>query len=329
MIMNRSRTTRLNSSALASLRFFEAVARLMNFTRAGAELSVTPGAVSHQIKYLEDSLGFKLFYRLPKQIRLTEEGQKFAELVARTLKELDEGAASVVRAYHSTLEVRLRAGPSFALRWLVPRLGGLCKRHPNIKLRVIGDYGYFDPVHRDFDIAVEFIQGPVAALHSEVLLEEYLVPVCSPEYLAKQRPLKAFAELKRCILLHDGDAWESAAEDAEWRLWLKEVGAYEVDSSQGQFFTLANMAIEAALTGQGIAMGRVSLVEDLLRARRLVAPFPQRVKSPTRYCLVYPDELANSPGVKAVAEWLRQEARMTTDTAAERELQRRASVARH
>ena len=319
---------RLNSNALASLRFFEAAARLLSFTRAGSELSVTASAVSHQIKYLEDSLGCKLFYRLPKQIKLTEEGQKFADLVARALKELDDGAASVVCAYRSTLEIRLRAGPSFALRWLVPRLGDLCKRHPNIKLRVIGDYGYFDPVHRDFDIAVEFIRGSVPALHSEVLMEEYLTPVCSPEYLAKQGPLRATTDLKQCVLLHDGDAWESAAEDAEWRYWLTEVGSPEVDSSRGQFFTLADMAIEAALSGQGIAMGRLSLVEDLLKTRRLVAPFAQRVRSPTRYCLVYPQELANRPGVKAVAEWLREETRRTTHAPVQPDSRGRVNTAR-
>lgn len=301
---------RLNSATLATLRFFEAAARLESFTRAASELCITQGAVSHQVRYLEESLGCKLFYRVPRQITLTEEGKKFAGLVTRVLKELDEGAEAIARAHRSTLDVRLRAGPSFALRWLVPRLGDLCERHPSIKLRVIGDYGYFDPVHRDFDLAIELLQGSLPALHTEVLMEEYLTPVCSPEFLARQGPLKTPSDLKRCVLLHDGDAWESASEDVEWRHWLNEVGAPEVDSSRGQFFTLANMAIEAALSHQGIAMGRLCLVEELLKSRRLVAPFQQRnVKSPTRYCLVYPEELAERPGVKVVAQWLREQAR--------------------
>lgn len=299
---------RLNSTALAALRFFEAAARLSSFRRAASELSVTQGAVSHQIKYLEEFLGCKLFYRLPRQIKLTEEGEQFAAVVARALRDLNQGVEAVVAPKRSTVDVSVRAGPSFALRWLVPRLGRLHALHPNIKLRVIGAYGYFDPVHRDFDLAIEYLQRPVSALHTEGLMEEYLTPVCSPRYLAEHDFLESPAGLARCTLLHDGDAWPSAGEDAEWRYWLHEAGAPEVDSRQGQFFTLADMAIEAALAHQGVAMGRQSLVEGLLATGQVIAPFPQRIKSPSRYCLVYPKESANRSGVKQVMAWLRTEA---------------------
>ncbi len=264
--------------------------------------------MSHQVKYLEDFLGCKLFFRLPKQVKLTEEGEKFANVVAGALKALDQGAEALVAPSRSTINVRLRTGPSFALRWLVPRLGLLHALHPNIKLHIIGAYGYFDPVHRDFDLAVEFIQASLPALHTEVLMEEYLTPVCSQEYLERYDFLSQPRDLARCTLLHDGDAWENASEDAEWRHWLREVGEFDIDSSHGQFFTLANMAIEAALTHQGVAMGRLSLVRELLESKRLVAPFEQRVKCPTSYCLVYPSELASRPGIRAVIEWLREQA---------------------
>lgn len=301
---------RLNSTTLASLRFFEAAARLMSFSRAGTELGVTQGAVSHQIRYLEDSMGCKLFYRLPKQVKLTEHGEQFAKVIARTLKEIDDAAEATAASARSMIDIRLRAGPSFALRWLVPRLGKLYADHPDIKLHVIGAYGHFDPQYRNFDLAVEFVQGIVPAMRTEVLLEEYLAPVCTREYLDKHDFLTTPADLARCTLLHDGDAWESATEDAEWHLWLSEVGAIEVDSKQGQFFTLANMAIEAALADQGVAMGRLSLVEDLLAQGRLVSLFPKLVKKiPTRYCLVYPNELTKRPAVRVVIEWLRAEAK--------------------
>lgn len=308
--MKNEAMRRLNSAALATLRFFEAAARLESFTRAASELCITQGAVSQNIKCLEDRLGCKLFFRLPGQIKLTDEGRRFAEVVAHALRELEDAAEAVVAPHRSRIDVRLRAGPSFALRWLVPRLGRLHARHPNIKLHVIGDYGYFDPVHRDFDLAVEFVQSPLQGLHTEFLMDEYLAPVCSPEYLAKHDFVKTPEDLARCTLLHDGDAWEEAAsEDAEWRYWLGEMGALGVDSSEGQFFTLANMAIEAALAHQGIAMGRLALVEDLLASRRLVTPFAQRTQSPTNYRLVYPTELTGRPGVMEVANWLREEAR--------------------
>jgi LysR family glycine cleavage system transcriptional activator len=319
---------RLNSAALATLRFFEAAARLESFTRAATELSITQGAVSHHVKYLEDFLGCKLFFRLPKQIKLTDEGKKFAEVAARLMRELDEAAAAIIAPRKSRIDVRLRAGPSFALRWLVPRLGHLHALHPNIKLHVIGEYGYFDPVHRDFDLAVEFLQAPRQGLHTEFLMDEFLAPVCSPEYLAKNELLKKPADLTRCTLLHDGEAWEAASEDAEWRYWLSEVGALSVDSNEGHFFTMANMAIEAALAHQGVAMGRLSLVEDLLGANRLVTPFSGRIKSPTNYRLVYPRELAGRPGVTEVANWLREEAKAGSDTRAERNSNKSLSVVR-
>lgn len=317
---------RLNSATLSTLRFFEAAARLESFTRAGAELCVTQGAVSQNVKCLEDRLGCKLFFRLPGQIRLTDDGKKFAEVVSRVLRELEEAADAVVAPRRARIDVRLRAGPSFALRWLVPRLGRLHARHPNIKLHVIGDYGYFDPVHRDFDLAVEFVQAPLQGLHTEFLMDEYLAPVCSPEYLAKNDFLKAPEDLARCTLLHDGDAWEAASEDEEWRFWLSEVGALKVDSNEGQFFSLANMAIEAALAHQGVAMGRLALVEDLLAASRLVTPFSKKIKSLTNYRLVYPAELAGRPGVTEVANWLREETRRSSDIDAEPSLRRYLGV---
>src|SRR6185437_6489231 len=308
---------RLNSAALTALRFFESAARHESFTRAATELCITQGAVSQHIKCLEERLGCKLFFRLPGQIKLTDDGKKFAEVVGRVLRELEDAAEVLMAPRKSKINVRLRTGPSFALRWLVPRLGQLHARHPNIKLHVIGDYGYFDPVHRDFDLAVEFVQAPLQGLHTEFLMDEYLSPVCSPEYLAKNNFLQTPEDLARCTLLHDGDAWEAASEDAEWRYWLNAAGAVKVDSNEGQFFTLANMAIEAALSHQGIAMGRMSLVDDLLATKRLVTPFQQRIKSPTSYRLVYPAELAGRPGVTEIANWLREEARQGVEVSVE------------
>lgn len=318
---------RLNSTALAALRFFEAAARHLSFRRAAVELSVTQGAVSHQIKYLEQFLGCKLFYRLPKQIKLTEEGEQFVAVVSHALKELNQSAEALISPKRSTLEVRLRAGPSFALRWLVPRLGSLHARHPNIQLRLIGAYGYFDPVHRNFDLAIEYLQAPVPALHTETLMDDQLTPVCSPQYQARC-PVNAPADLARCTLLHDGDAWTSGSDDAEWRYWLNEAGASEVDSRQGQFFTLADMAIEAALNHQGVAMGRLSLVRELLAAGSLVAPLPHRIASPNRYCLVYPRELAARRGVREVIEWLHAEAGGTNSTSGSVPAPKRRDIAK-
>jgi LysR family glycine cleavage system transcriptional activator len=296
----------LSSSTLASLRFFEAAARLLSFKAAALELHVTQGAVSQQIKNLEEALGCKLFYRLPRQITLTEEGRRFAAVVRRSLEAIETEAQDIA-ALGATVDIRLRAGPSFALRWLVPRLGNFYAAHPHIRLYVNAAYGYFDPARREFDLAIELMGEPLPALRCEFLMDEYLVPVCTPLYRAKKK-LKKPEDLARCALLHDAEPWDGSTQDAEWRYWLDNVGVTGIDSTQGQFFSLANMAIEAALNQQGVAMGRAALVQDQLESGELVSPFKQRVKSPQKYYLLYPQERAARAEMKAVITWLQQQA---------------------
>lgn len=297
----------LTSSTLASLRYFAAAARLQSFKQAALELHVTQGAVSQQIKHLERALGCELFHRLPRQIRLTVAGERFFNVVRQALQAIEQEARAVGPGT-SSRDIRVRAGPSFALRWLVPRLGDFYVRHPQVKLFVHAAYGDFDLARRDFDLAIELMRGKVAGLHSECLMHEYLMPVCTPEYLARHAFLKKPQELQRCVLLHDAEPWPGAEKNGEWRHWLRGVGASEVDSGQGQFFSLANMSIEAALNGQGVAMGRATLVGDLLEQGRLVAPFKRRVKSPVRYWLVCSKELRERADMQIVMGWLREQA---------------------
>lgn len=299
---------RLNSTALSTLRFFDVAARLLSFTRAAEELCVTQSAVSQHIKALEDRLQCKLFFRLPRQIKLTDDGKDFAEVITRKLRELDDAAEILVVPHRSKIDVRLRADPSFALGWLIPRLGRLHARCPKIKLHVIGNHGRFDGAEKSSDLAIEMAQAPPQRMHSDLLMQEYLIPICSPEYLEKHSYLITPADLPRCVLLHAAPPWQSASEDAEWRYWLNAVGAPQIESNRGQFFTFAHMAIEAALSHQGIAMGRWSLVEKLLDNRAVVTPFPQRIKTPTSYRLVYSNEITSRPGISEVVNWLHQEA---------------------
>lgn len=297
----------LNSSTLASLRFFAAAARTSSFKKAALELHVTQGAVSQQIKHLEDSLGVRLFYRLVRQVTLTEAGLRFATIVERALQDLERGAQSVA-ATRSVADIRLRAGPSLALRWLIPRLGDFYSRHSGVRIFVDAAHGVFDPARREFDLAIESSRGKPAGMKGEPLMEEYLLPLCTPEFLRRHSFLKRAKDLVRCVLLHDGQPWVGAARDAEWRYWLDAVGATGVDSQQGQFFSLANMSIEAALRHQGVAMGRSTLIPELLLTGQLVAPFKQRVKSPKRYWVLYHGEAATQPGMQAVIRWLHEQA---------------------
>src|SRR5262249_26834068 len=165
----------LSSSTLTSLRFFDAAARNLSFKQAAKELHVTQGAVSQQIKHLERALTCKLFYRLTRQISLTEEGVRFAAIVRRALEDIEQGAQAIAGA-NANVTIRVRVGPSLALSWLVPRLGEFYQTHPDIKLFIVGTYGHLDPARREFDLAVEAIRAKVASLQSEFLMDEYLVP---------------------------------------------------------------------------------------------------------------------------------------------------------
>lgn len=297
----------LNSSRLASLRFFVTAARTLSFKRAAAELHVTQGAVSQQIKHLEGALGVKLFIRRPGQVALTEEGVRFAGIVERALDDIED-AAQAFTAVRTTVDLRLRAAPSFSLRWLVPRLADFYTRHAHIRLFVEGAYGIYNPGRREFDLAIERLREPVSGICSELLMKEQLVPVCSPPYLKRHAFLKKPGDLVECTLLHDAQPWVGASESAEWQYWLNQVGADSVDSTAGQFFNLANMAIEAALTDQGVAMGRLALIKRLLDAGQLVAPFKPVIESPTHYYLVYHKDLTSRPSMRAVVQWLHEQA---------------------
>jgi len=206
------------------------------------------------------------------------------------------------------IDFRLHAGPSFASRWLIPRLGTLYALLPDLQLHVIGTRDYFDPAELDFGLAVAFTQHPASSLHKEVLLQEYLTPICSPEYLAGNRFLKTPADLASWTLLYHSDTWPSTAHDGEWSLWLHEVGAQSINASQRLFFSLPNLAIESALAHQGIAMGRMCLIQELLAQGTLVSPLPSAVKTPGRYYLVYHHDFPGRRGAQAMIEWLREEA---------------------
>jgi DNA-binding transcriptional LysR family regulator len=297
----------LNSSTLASLRFFSAAARTGSFKRAALDLHVTQGAVSQQIKHLEGALGVKLFYRWVRRVTLTEEGERFARVVEGSLDEI-EREAHAIRSLQTSVEIRLRAGPSFALRWLVPRLGDFYAQHTGLRLFINAAYGALDLGRPEFDLAIERVKERIPGIYSERLMNEFLTPICSSSYL-KRHEIKEPADLKHCTLLHDAQPWMGAAEDAEWRHWLNEVESIEVDSSRGQFFSLSNMAVEAALTHQGVALGRICLIKDLLEGGRLVMPFKMCVSSPTDYYLVYRKEAGTRPGMRNVIEWLKKKAR--------------------
>jgi LysR family glycine cleavage system transcriptional activator len=284
---------------LNALRVFEVAARQLSFTRAADELHVTQTAVSHQMRLLEAHLGVPLFVRLPRRLELTAHGQAYARELGRVFARIqDATAALTVRPGRQVLA--LTSLPSFAARWLLPRIGRFSRAHPDTDLRLIATERQLDFAREPVDVGIRFGYGRYAGLRAEKLMDDAWFPVCAPRLLAKRRS-PTLADLRRQPLLHD-DSQEV------WRRWLRAAGARGVDPERGHVFTDASMMLQAAADGHGFAMGRRALVERDLAARRLVRPFPLSLPCDQSYYLVASEQTAELPKVKAFRAWIVAEA---------------------
>lgn len=294
---------------LNALRAFEAAARHLSFDKAARELHVTPGAISQQIKSLEDWLGVALFRRLPRGVLLNDAGQVYwpelrdaFDLMARATERLgthDLGNVLTV----STM-------PSFAARWLIPRLGRLSERHAALQVRVAASSALTDFQREDVDVAIRFGHGNYPGLAVSRLLEEVVFPVCDPRLPNSKRPLRALADLSRHVLLHD-EPDPSGVHVLDWAHWLAAVGAVGVDARSGPRFTYTHMTLQAAAAGQGVALGTSVLVDDDQVTGRLIRPLAESVKSPYAYYLVCPEATRSRPKIKAFWDWALGEAEIT------------------
>jgi len=287
---------------LNALRAFEAAGRHLSFTRGAEELHVTQAAVSQQVKLLEKHLGTRLFRRLHRSLVLTEEGQLYLAAVRDALDALEAATRRLSAGeMHSLLTVSVL--PSFAARWLVPRLGRFHRRHPEIDIRLAPDAKVVDFARHDADVGIRYGRGRYPGLRCDRLLEEEVFPVCSPALLAGGPPLRAPADLARHTLLHD----ES---DDDWRTWLLAAGVEGVTVGRGPIFTDSSMLLQAAVDGQGIALARSVLAKDELAAGRLARPFGSSgsiVQPGYAYFLVCPERAAEWPRVGAFRAWLLDE----------------------
>lgn len=280
----------LTPSLLAWLRCFDAAARCRSFTRAAAELCITQGAVSQQIKQLEAWLHKPLFLRTPGGLTPTPEGQWLSVVVRESLQGLEDTLMRM-RATDVSEPLNLSCVPSFAMVWLTPRLGDFYRSHPRIALRVIGEFHGLDRQRMARDglaAAVRFDPGDYRDLDATEVLDEWLVPVASPAFVAAHPRLRSADRLRGVSLLHDASPWDGAEPFAEWKHWLDHAGVTLPPSSlaQGAQFNLSQLAITAAIAGQGIAMGRLALVLGDLVSGRLVVPFGPKVRSRASYFFV-------------------------------------------
>jgi len=293
--------------SLNALRAFEASARHLSLTRAAAELNVTPAAVGHQIKALEDHLGVRVFQRTRRGLRLTAVGQALFPGVAEGFGRL-AGAVEEARAREAGRALVVSVVPTFASKWLVPRLYRFAEAHEQINVRIEATDRPVDLLQEDVDLAIRLGQRPEEALHADVLFEEEVFPVCSPALLRGEHPLRAPSDLRWHTLLHVD--WKHTAQSwVNWEQWLEAAGADQVDASGGPRFSLFGMAIQSAIAGRGVALTGSVFVEEDLAAERLVKPFDVSVPVDCRYYLLCARPGLGDPKISAFRDWLLEEAR--------------------
>lgn len=294
-----------NLPPLNALRAFEAAARHLSFAKAAEELHVTPSAISHQIKSLEAYLGLPLFRRMNKAILLTDEGQTLLPGLRAGFQQLAEAVARA-RACNLRQVLTISAAPSFASKWLVPRLDKFRRQHPDIDVRIDASIELVDYAQADVDVGIRYGTGHYPDLYSECLLSDEIVPVCSPVLLEGEHPLRQPADLRYHTLLHiDESTINSGWPD--WPMWCRSAGIDDIDSQRGSRFSQTSLALQAAVQGHGVALLSFVLVADDLAEGRLVKLFAASFPVEFCYYFVCLHTSLTNPKVAAFQRWLQQE----------------------
>ncbi len=292
---------------LNSVRAFEAAARHLSFTHAAEELFVTPAAISQQVKLLEGHLGERLFQRLNRALELTEAGKMLLPAFGTGLDAIDEAVRHLgARQERGPLDVN--TSPAFASKWLIPRLDGFQQQHPQFEVRVTASLDLVEFDRDEVDVAIRFGRGDYAGLAADWLMGEEAFPVCAPALLEGPHPLRLPADLRHHQLLHDGTR-QLGDVAPDWRMWLQAAGVKGVNPNYGMTLRPWTMVLDAAIEGQGVALGRTNLVANDLASGRLVRPFDLSLPFNFVYWLAYRPEALNQPKVKAFRDWILSEVR--------------------
>lgn len=288
----------LTLPSLNGLRSFEAAARHLSFTRAAAELLVTQTAISHQIRRLEEQLGIRLFERRTRELRLTREAAAYLPAVQAAFEELRQATARLQRPVRDGL-LTVSTTASLAAKWLVTRVAAFQDANPGIEVRITTSAHLVDFRREEIDMAVRYGRGSWAGLRARWLMAEDIFPVCSPALLQAAKPLRQPGDLVHHTLLH------ASASREDWQLWLTAAGLpVSIAQRRGMSFDQSFMAIQAAVDGLGVALGRTRFVEADLAAGRLVMPFDVVLPADAGFYIVAPEETADSPKIALFREWL-------------------------
>ncbi len=288
---------------LTALRAFEAAARHMSFARAAGELNVTPAALSFQIKNLEAHLGAPLFRRLNRAVELTEAGRALQPGAEEGFRALTAGWRAA-RRLGETRTLTVTAGPGFTAKWLAPRLFAFAAANPDIELRFSATLRLMDFGVDDVDVAIRFGQTGDEGLHSRTIIDEWMTPMMTPALAARVR---APRDLIALPLIHQEDV-AFLQPPADWPAWLAAAGV-TAPAPGGPRFSQADHAVDAALAGAGVVLGRISMTEAHLREGQLVAPFDLTLRANARYRLVCPMGAETRPQVARFVEWVMAETR--------------------
>ncbi|WP_439589929.1 LysR substrate-binding domain-containing protein [Hydrogenophaga sp.] len=316
--------------AAGHLRAFDAVARHLNFRAAAEELSLTQSAVSRQIQALEDEVGTALFLRHTRAVELTSAGSQLLRASSMALERIDT-AVRQIRQSAGRKSVAITTWASFASMWLIPRLEAFQRDHPDIDIRIDATDNAVDLATADVDLALRYAVPQTVPSTALRLFGEQLTPVASP-WLLKSHPISSIEDLSKCALIEAGDAHRTRhLEWLTWQRWLDTFGSVPAASKTGKrgarshlqpklspqrwmYFNYANQIVQAALTGQGVALARLPLVAESLASGDLIEPLPHtRLDSPLVYWLMVAPRSVQRPEVKAFCDWLLQQAALTRE----------------
>ncbi|HVJ41001.1 MAG TPA: transcriptional regulator GcvA [Dongiaceae bacterium] len=291
--------------SLNALRAFWAAARHGSFAAAATELHVTASAVSLQVRQLEDELGVKLFQRTPKGLVLSAQGAEilpgisdaFSQLQSTLIKGTDTGGVQ-------TLTVSV--APSFATKWLLPRLDRFVSQQPDIDVRVLATMDLVDFSNEPIDLAIRYGRGHYPGLQADLLMREAVFPVASPKLLEGREANDLASLLHSATLLHD-DSPDQDPTCPDWKSWLRAAGIDDVDWQRGLRFNQSNFVLEAAANGLGLALAKATLVQDDLAAGRLVQLAATQTQIELAYFIVYPPDRASQPAAIAFRQWIAAE----------------------
>ncbi len=287
---------------LNALRAFEAAARHLSFKKAAEELHVTPAAVSHQVKALEDYLRVSLFRRLTRALALTKAGENYYPPVRDGFDRFANATGQLL-AEEGAGPLTVSTTIAFAAKWLVPRLGRLRLEQPEIDVRIHATDEIVDFARENVDVAIRYGRGRYPGLHAERLFDDEVFPVCGPGLIDGSPPLRKPDDLRHHTLLHF--EWAKHNEtDPSWRLWLRAAGITGIDTTRGPKFNDESMAVQAAIDGHGVALCSSVLVADDLAEGRLVKPFDVSLQVEFAYYLAYPQAASNQPKVAAFRQWI-------------------------